>query len=90
MSAEELAAVVARVDAAERYGNLEPWAQEDAQTEIIPQGQEPQPGPIDGRTHFPELDVTMLQLGNGMKVSLSIYPYRSSHSAGARTLNHAP
>ena len=73
--------MVARVDAAERDGNLEPWAQEDAQTDIIPQGQEPQPGTINGRMHFPELDVTMLQLGNGMKVSLSLFPCRSSHSA---------
>ncbi|CAL5222596.1 g4987 [Coccomyxa viridis] len=68
VSEEELAAVVARVDAAEREGTLERWAQEDAPTAVIPEGQEPQPGTIEGRRHWPELDATVLQLGNGMKV----------------------
>ncbi len=60
--------MVARVDAAEREGTLERWAQEDAPTAVIPEGQEPQPGTIEGRRHWPELDATVLQLGNGMKV----------------------
>ena len=70
VSEEELAAVVARVDAAEREGALERWAQEDAPTAVIPEGQEPLPGTIEARQHWPELDATMLQLGNGMKVGV--------------------
>ncbi len=60
--------MVARVDQAEAEGRLEHWCQEDAPTAVIPQGQEPKPGSIDGRKHWPELDATVLQLGNGMKV----------------------
>ena len=70
VSEEELEAVVARVDAAGRAGTLERWAQEDAPTAVMPPGQEPAPGTIEGRRHWPELDVTMLELGNGMKASL--------------------
>lgn len=56
------------MDEAEQEGNLERWAQEDAPTAVIPLGQEPSPGSIDSRQHWPELDTTMLQLCNGMKV----------------------
>ena len=68
VSEEELAAVVARVDQAEAEGCLERWCQEDAPTAVIPPGEEPEPGTIEGRKHWPELDATMMQLGNGMKV----------------------
>ena len=60
--------MVARVDRAEAEGRLERWCQEDAPTAVIPPGEEPEPGTIEGRKHWPELDATMLQLGNGMKV----------------------
>ena len=64
---------MSRVDTAERAGALERWAQEDAPTAVMPPGQEPSPGTIDGRRHWPELDITMLELGNGMKVSPGLY-----------------
>ena len=67
-SEEELAAVVARVDAAERAGTLDRWAQEDAPTTVMSPGQEPTLGTIESRRHWPELDITMLELRNGMKV----------------------
>ena len=59
---------MAQVDAAERAGALERWLQEDAPTSVMAPAQEPAPGTIEGRRHWPELDVTMLELGNGMKV----------------------
>ena len=75
VSEEELAAVVARVDAAEREGTLERWAQEDAPTAVIPEGHEPQPGAIEARRHWPELDATMLLLSNGMKVGATTFAH---------------
>ena len=80
VSEEELAAVMARVDAAEREGRLERWAQEDAPTAVIPEGQEPQPGTIETRRHWPEMNATMLTLGNGMKVRVPSCVYAESHA----------
>ena len=87
VSEEELAAVVERVDAAERAGALERWAQEDAPTAVMPPGQEPAPGTIDSRRHWPELDITMLELGNGMKVRPRALHMLSGFLRGSCQLN---
>jgi hypothetical protein len=67
-SEEELAAVVARVDAAEAAGDIGPWEQDDVPSAIIPPGREPARGEIASRRDFKALGGTELTLGNGMKV----------------------